>query len=209
MLEGKAGSGLAWAPFNEPIDTESGCSDCNDGKSGASRAVDGAPVKVQWMRDDEFAWEPFGSAMSIDIQASVAADGSIVDWQCDLWSNSFNMRPGLPGGVNLLAAWDLAQPFQHSPPGEIPLPSGGADRNAVPYYDFPSQRITEHFLPTMPMRVSSLRSLGAFGNVFAIESFMDELAEIAGADPVEYRLALLAVQQLWRCRRRCAGPRRA
>ncbi len=153
-----------------------------------SRAADGAPVKVQWMRDDEFAWEPFGSAMSIDIQASVAADGSIVDWQCDLWSNSFNMRPGLPGGVNLLAAWDLAQPFQHSPPGEIPLPSGGADRNAVPYYDFPSQRITEHFLPTMPMRVSSLRSLGAFGNVFAIESLMDELAEIAGSDPVEYRL---------------------
>jgi nicotinate dehydrogenase subunit B len=143
---------------------------------------------VQWMRDDEFAWEPFGSAMSIDILASVAADGSIVDWQCDLWSNSFNMRPGQPGGVNLLAAWDLAQPFQHSPPGEIPLPSGGADRNAVPYYHFPSQRITEHFLPTMPMRVSAHRSLGAFGNVFAIESFMDELAEIARADPVEYRL---------------------
>jgi nicotinate dehydrogenase subunit B len=157
-----------------------------------SRAVDGAPVKVQWMRDDEFAWEPFGSAMSNDIQASVATDGSIVDWQYDFWSNSFNMRPGLPGGVNLLAAWHVAQPFQHSPPGEIPLPSGGADRNAVPYYDFPSQRVTEHFLPTMPMRVSSLRSLGAFGNVFAIESFMDELAEIAGADPVEYRLRHLS-----------------
>jgi nicotinate dehydrogenase subunit B len=153
-----------------------------------SRAVGGAPVKVQWMRDDELAWEPFGGAMSIDMQASVAADGSIVDWQYDFWTNSFVMRPGLPGGVNLLAAWHLAQPFQHSPPGEIPLPSGGGDRNAVPYYDFPSQRITEHFLPTMPVRVSSLRSLGAFGNVFAIESFMDELAESAGADPVEYRL---------------------
>jgi nicotinate dehydrogenase subunit B len=153
-----------------------------------SRAVDGAPVKVQWMRDDEFAWEPFASAMSVDIQASIAADGSIVDWQCDLWSNSFNMRPGTRGGVNLLAAWHLAQPFQPAPPGEIPLPSGGADRNAVPYYDFPSQRIDEHFLPTMPIRVSALRSLGAFGNVFAIESFMDELAEIAGVDPVEYRL---------------------
>jgi nicotinate dehydrogenase subunit B len=68
------------------------------------------------------------------------------------------------------------------------LPSGGGDRNAVPYYDFPSQRITEHFLPTMPIRVSAHRSPGAFGNVFAIESFMDELAEITGADPLEYRL---------------------
>jgi nicotinate dehydrogenase subunit B len=153
-----------------------------------SRAVGGAPVKVQWMRDDEFAWEPFGGAMSIDIRASVAADGSIIDWQYDFWSNSCNMRPGSRGGINLLAAWHLAQPFQHAPPGEIPLPSGGADRNAVPYYDLPSQRITEHFLPTMPIRVSSLRTLGAFGNVFAIESFMDELAEAVGADPVEYRL---------------------
>jgi nicotinate dehydrogenase subunit B len=157
-----------------------------------SRAVDGAPVKVQWMRDDEFGWEPFGSAMSMTLKAGLAADGSIVDWQYDLWSNSFNMRPGTPGGVNLVAAWHLAQPFKPSPPGEIPLPSGGADRNAVPYYDLPSHRITEHFLPSMPIRVSALRSLGAFGNVFAIESFMDELAEAAGADPVDYRLRHLS-----------------
>jgi len=140
------------------------------------------------MRDDEFAWEPFGSAMSFSVQAGLAADGLIVDWQFDLWSNSYLMRPGIPGGVNLLAAWHLAKPFKPSPPIEIPLPAGGSDRNAVPYYDFASQRIIEHFLPTMPVRVSSLRSLGAFGNVFAIESFMDELAEIAGADTVDYRL---------------------
>jgi nicotinate dehydrogenase subunit B len=157
-----------------------------------SRAVGGAPVKVQWMRDDEFGWEPFGSAMSMTLQAKLAGDGSIVDWQYDFWSDTFTMRPGTPGGVNLLAAWHLAQPFQPSPPIEIPLPSGGSDRNAVPYYDFPSQRITEHFLPTMPIRVSSLRTLGAFGNVFAIESFMDELAESVGADPLDYRLRHLS-----------------
>ena len=157
-----------------------------------SRAVGGAPVKVQWMRDDEFCWEPFGSAMSMTLQAKLAADGSIVDWQYDFWSDTFNMRPGTAGGVNLLAAWHLAQPFQPAPPIEIPLPSGGIDRNAVPYYDFPGQRITEHFLQAMPVRVSSLRSLGAFGNVFAIESFMDELAEAVGADPVDYRLRHLS-----------------
>ena len=43
----------------------------------------------------------------------------------------------------------------------------------------------------MPLRVSSHRGLGAYGNVFAIESFMDELAAAAGADPVEYRLRFL------------------
>lgn len=153
-----------------------------------TRAVGGTPVKVQWMRDDEFAWEPYGSAMTMTAHAGLAADGSIVDWQYDLWSTTFNMRPGLPGGVNLLAAWHLAKPFNYSPPREIPLPGGGGDRNAVPYYDFPSQRITDHFLPTMPLRVSAHRSLGAFGNAFAVESFIDELASAADADPVEYRL---------------------
>jgi CO/xanthine dehydrogenase Mo-binding subunit len=43
----------------------------------------------------------------------------------------------------------------------------------------------------MPLRVSALRTLGAYANVFAIESFMDELAAIAKADPVEFRLAHL------------------
>jgi len=78
-----------------------------------------------------------------------------------------------------------------SPPRVIPQPSGGGDRNAVPLYDFPSQRIVQHFIPDMPIRVSALRTLGAYANVFAVESFMDELASAAGADPVAFRLAHL------------------
>jgi CO/xanthine dehydrogenase Mo-binding subunit len=45
-----------------------------------------------------------------------------------------------------------------------------------------------HFIPQMPLRVSALRSLGAYMNVFSIESFMDELARAAGTDPVAFRL---------------------
>jgi nicotinate dehydrogenase subunit B len=66
---------------------------------------------------------------------------------------------------------------------------GGAERNAQPCYDFPSWRATGHRLLTMPLRTSALRALGALANVFAIESFMDELALAAGRDPLEYRLA--------------------
>ena len=62
----------------------------------------------------------------------------------------------------------------------------------MPLYDFPSQRVIEHFVPEMPVRVSALRSLGAFANVFAIESFMDELAAAAAVDPVEFRLRHLS-----------------
>jgi CO/xanthine dehydrogenase Mo-binding subunit len=67
----------------------------------------------------------------------------------------------------------------------------GSTRNAVPGYDIPDRVIVRHRLLAMPIRTSSLRSLGAFLNVFAIESFMDELAAAAGAGPVEFRLAHL------------------
>ncbi|MEM5787390.1 MAG: molybdopterin cofactor-binding domain-containing protein, partial [Syntrophobacteraceae bacterium] len=152
-----------------------------------ARAVPGRPVKVQWMRDDEFAWEPFGSAMVMHMRAGLAADGSIVDWRHELWSNGHSTRPAR-GSSNLLASWYLAEPLE---PGAIRggfQPAGAEDRNAVPLYDFPNQRITRHLIKEMPLRTSALRTLGAYGNVFALECFMDEAASAAGADPVEFRL---------------------
>ncbi|HXJ01082.1 MAG TPA: molybdopterin cofactor-binding domain-containing protein [Micropepsaceae bacterium] len=150
--------------------------------------TNGRLVKLQWMRDDEFGWEPFGSAMTMSARAGLSADGSIVDWQYDVWSCTHNMRPGNRQGVNLLGAWHLAKPLERAVPAEAPLPAGGGDRNAVPVYDFPNQKIIDHFIPDMPLRVSALRTLGAFGNLFALESFMDEVADAAGADPVAFRL---------------------
>jgi CO/xanthine dehydrogenase Mo-binding subunit len=96
------------------------------------------------------------------------------------------MRPG--GAGSLLAAQHIAEPFPVPPPKPLPQPEGGGDRNAIPLYRLPSARVVHHFLPTMPLRVSALRALGAYVNVFSIESFMDELALAAGADPVEFRL---------------------
>jgi CO/xanthine dehydrogenase Mo-binding subunit len=79
-------------------------------------------------------------------------------------------------------------PLPVPPAKDIPLPAGGADRNSIPLYDFPAQEIAYNFIADMPLRVSALRSLGAFANVFAIESFLDELAAATGADPIEFRL---------------------
>ncbi|HEY2229881.1 MAG TPA: molybdopterin cofactor-binding domain-containing protein [Xanthobacteraceae bacterium] len=155
-----------------------------------ARASDGRPVRVQWMRDDEFMWEPLGAAMVMRARAALK-DGRIVDWSYDVWSNTHNMRPGDPDGVNLLASWYLAKPKQPAPPRAAPQPAGAGDRNAIPLYDLPRQHITSHLIKEMPLRVSALRTLGAYANVFAIESFMDELAEAAGADPVAFRLAHL------------------
>lgn len=151
-----------------------------------ARAVPGRPVRVQWMREQEHGWEPFGPAMVSDAYGAVDASGKIVAWQYDVWSNTHSMRPGGPG--NLLAAQYLARPFAPDAPKPIPQPEGGGDRNAIPLYSVPNIRVVSHFIPQVPLRVSALRSLGAYHNVFAVESLMDELAAAANTDPIQFRL---------------------
>ena len=140
-----------------------------------ARATNGRPVKLQWMRDDEFKWEPYGSAMVMKLSGGLDAQGNVVDWTHDVWSHPHNNRPALRAGVNLLASWYLAKPFKPPVPADVPQPTGGSDRNAIPLYDFPNQKIVK-LLPEMPLRTSALRSLGGYANVFALESFIDELA---------------------------------
>jgi CO/xanthine dehydrogenase Mo-binding subunit len=151
-----------------------------------ARAFPGRPVRVQWMREQEHQWEPYGPAMISRARASLDASGNIVDWQYEVRSNTHSTRP--PGAGQLLAARHLEQPFKPDAPKPIPQPEGGGDRNSIPLYALPNVRVVHHFVPDMPLRVSAQRGLGAYLNVFAIESFMDELAAAANADPVEFRL---------------------
>ena len=148
-------------------------------------SLPGRPVRVQWMREQENAWEPYGSAMMTTAQAALD-QGAITDWQFEVVSGPHSTRPGRAG--NLAAAWLLAEPFALPPPQPIPQPEGGGDRNAIPLYSVPNTRVVHRFVRDAPLRVSALRSLGAYMNVFSIESFMDELAGAAGADPVQFRL---------------------
>ena len=151
--------------------------------------MEGHPIRVQWMREQENSCEPFGPAMIARAKASLDEAGRIVDWNYGVWSNTHNNRPG-PAG-NLLVAQTIAKPFKPAPPKPIPQPEGGGDRNAIPLYKLPNAVVASHFIPAMPVRVSAMRGLGAYLNIFAIESFMDQLAEAAGQDPVAFRLAHL------------------
>jgi len=153
-----------------------------------ARAVPGKPVRVQWMREDEFAWEPFSSPMVVRMNASLDAKGNIINWGHELWSHAHSTRPGSRGGVNLTAAWHLEKPLPAAKPGNPPLPGGGSHRNAIPLYEFPNQKVTNHLIRQSPLRTSAMRGLGSHANAFAIECFMDELAAAAGADPLEFRL---------------------
>jgi CO/xanthine dehydrogenase Mo-binding subunit len=151
-----------------------------------ARAFPDRPVRVQWMREQEHQWEPYGPAMVTSVKAALDSAGNIVAWDYEVTSNTHSMRPG--GAGNLLPAWHLQTPFAPAAPKPIPLPEGGGDRNAIPLYRLPSARVVHRFVPAMPVRVSALRALGAYMNIFSIESFIDELAQAAGADPVDFRL---------------------
>jgi len=156
----------------------------------AALAVPGRPVRMQWMREQEHGWEPLGCVQAMQAQAGLDAAGRIVSWRAEVFSHPHNGRPITAGG--LLAGAEVEPPFPPQIPRPIPMPEGGGDRNAVPIYGFPQAHVTSHFIPAAPLRASALRSLGAHLNIFAVESFMDELAKAAGADPVAFRLAHLA-----------------
>lgn len=149
-------------------------------------------IRLQYSRDDEFRWEPYGSAMAMQVEATLDDNGNINDWQYHVWSCTHSTRPGgARGAGNLIAAGQINNAIPAPAPFRIPPPAGGGDRNSIPIYDFPNQQITKHFVKDMPLRVSALRALGAFANVFAVESFMDELALAAATDPLQFRLAHL------------------
>ena len=168
----------------------SGCYGHNGADDAAADAAllavttPGRHVRVQWAREDEHAWEPYGSAMLVDISARLDSMGRITHWQQQVWTDTHSTRPS-GHADKLLPAQYLAQP--RLPQRDASEQSGGGYRNSEPLYMVPNLRVDAHFVQG-PLRVSALRSLGAYANVFAIESFMDELAEKAGKDPWEFRL---------------------
>ncbi len=151
----------------------------------------GRPIRVRWRRQEEFAFEPVSPAMVVKVRATLDAAGHPVDWTTEIWSGTHQGRPG--GGAALLAADALPDPPPVPPPNDVPeAAGGGATRNGEPLYDIAAKRIIHHLVPETPRRTSALRSLGAMPNIFALESFIDELAERAKQDPVRFRLERLS-----------------
>ena len=138
--------------------------------------------RIQWSRADENIWEPFGSAIIAELEASLDETGKIEAWKSDIWSDSHSTRPNKDPGT-LLAARQLKNSVSMQSSGY----RGGGHRNGDPYYTIPNLQLNAHFFDG-PLRVSSLRSLGAYANIFAIESFMDQLADQAGKDPLDFRI---------------------
>jgi CO/xanthine dehydrogenase Mo-binding subunit len=175
----------------------SGCYGHNGADDAAADAAiiamqkPGQPIRVRWRREEEFIYEPKTPAMIVKVRALLDEAGKPTDWTQEIWSPTHNLRPG--AGGNLLGALALPNPPPEPPPNDVPEANGGgATRNAEPLYDIPAKRILHHLVTEPPIRTSALRGLGAMPNVFALEGCMDELAERAGKDPVQYRLSITA-----------------
>jgi CO/xanthine dehydrogenase Mo-binding subunit len=157
-----------------------------------ARFANGQSVRVLWSRHDEMAWSPLGPAMSVRLQAGLDAQQGLSFWQHTVWSQGHGTRPGRQPTPALLGSWLTANPFPVLMAENAAMSvGGGSERNAVPPYTLPALEVINHRVMDMPMRVSALRALGAHVNVFAAESFMDEVALAAGQDPLALRLSYL------------------
>lgn len=154
-----------------------------------ARAVPGRQVKVVWSRHDEFHVAPMGAAMATTVRALLGPDNRISAVDVTVNSAPHTNRPGMSGSPNLRAAAYLANPVHPLPSADLPVArGGGADRNAVPSYNLGDVRVRKRLVHDLPYRSSSLRSLGAYNNVVASETLMDDIAYEIGEDPLAFRL---------------------
>ena len=149
--------------------------DCVCDAARLSRAVR-RPVLVQWTREEEFRFSPHRPFLDARVRAVLDRSGAIAAWQYDTTTNSHAYGPGAVA------------------PGLIEMTSG---RNAVPPYRLGKAGIALHLVPAN-IRTGPFRSLAAAPNVFAIESFVDELARASAQDPIAFRLRHIDDQRLRR-----------
>jgi nicotinate dehydrogenase subunit B len=162
-----------------------------------SRAVDGRPVRVQWMRADEHGWDPKCPPVLVDLRAGLDEAGKVLAWESEFFVPKDGVAP-----VPLLAAMLAGLPPVPAAEEFLGNNETGATVNALVLnantrntaipYSIPNVKTLSHLLDDTPFRSSWLRAPGRMQNTFANECFMDELAATAGVDPLEFRLKYLS-----------------
>ena len=147
----------------------------------------GRPVRMQWMRHEETAWDVKGPAYTFKLRGGLDAQGSLLALEYDSRSADYNHI-----GYNDPDTVLIAQLMGRRPAA----PAAGSARTPSEMYVIPNRRVTTQVvgLPLVwesPLRVGNLRDPNGPQVTFAGESFIDELAAAAKTDPVEFRLKLL------------------
>ena len=143
-----------------------------------SQAV-GQPVRVQWSREEELGWDPKGPPQLLALRATLTPEGRIDAWETQMW---------LPRATANLEWIPLLSPLAAGLTQPVGQTIGLATQNGDPSYPANAVRVHVHWLGAAPLRPSNIRAPGKVANCFAVESFVDELASQAGADPMVFRL---------------------
>jgi nicotinate dehydrogenase subunit B len=146
-----------------------------------SRAV-GRPVRVQWMREDEHRFDPKGPPQLLSLEGTLDADGKIAAWRTEMW---------IPKATASLPNVPLLGPEAAGAKQPMGLATGLISQNASPPYAVRNVEVLAHWLKDAPLRPSNIRAPGKIANIFAVESFADELAARAREDSLAFRLASL------------------
>ena len=164
----------------------SGCYGRNGHEDAAADAaliatMTGRTVRVQWMRADETARSPKSPPRCMDMEAGLDAAGNMLAWNADFWIALNHIVAFKPLDFPLLSASETGLPK----PGNW---VGFLFQNSGIGYAAPNIRVNTKHVQEAFFRSAHLRSPGRIENSFANESFIDELAHAAGADPAEYRM---------------------
>jgi nicotinate dehydrogenase subunit B len=160
-----------------------------------SRAA-GRPVRVQWMREDEHAWDPKGPPQLLDLRAAVGEGGEVVAWETQTW---------LPAATEGLPNIPLIAPVEAGINQPLGRSSGQIQQNIDPPYRVGAVHAVVHWVEDSPFRTSPIRTPGKIANTFAVESFVDEVCALAKVDPVEYRLRRVSTPRGQEVLRRAAA----
>jgi CO/xanthine dehydrogenase Mo-binding subunit len=165
----------------------SGCYGMNGHEDAAADAAllsqaTGRPVRVQWSREDEHGWDPKGPPQLLDLTAALDDSGHLAAWRAEQW------LPAATRGLPNIPLLGPAAAGRDQTPGRF---AGLIEQNADPSYAVPNVEVVVHWLAETPLRPSNIRAPGKIANTFAVESFIDEMAQAAKADPLEFRLAAL------------------
>ena len=148
----------------------------------------GRPVRVQWMRDEETAWDTKGPAFTFSLRGGLDARGNLTAFEYDSQSADYN-HVGYNEPETVLIAQLIGNRLATPNPGRARAPG---DLYAIPNRRLTAQVVSLPMIWETPLRTGNLRDPNGPQTTFATESFIDELAAAATADPVEFRLNLLA-----------------
>ena len=145
-------------------------------------------ILLKWTREDEHCWEPYGSASINKLTSTIDKKGEIIYWSHEVFSDTYMTRPSVSELYNFVSYKLLNDDFIKRKSTPKTAPHMGIHRNLDPIYNFKEKRLVKNLVHDLPLRTSALRTLGAFANVTALESFLDEMAQLANIDPFDFRL---------------------